>query len=75
MVTVEAPAELRVARLVAERAMSEQEAWDRVRAQASDDERRRVARIVVVNTGSPDDLGAAVDGVWERLGEMGPPGS
>jgi dephospho-CoA kinase len=58
----------RVRRLVEGRGMSEDEARRRIAAQATDDQRRAVADIVLDNDGSLESLRAAVDKVWrERL--------
>jgi len=58
----------RLHRLVQERGMSEDEARRRIAAQATDEQRRAVADIVLDNDGSLEDLRAAVDEVWrERL--------
>ena len=58
----------RLHRLVQERGMSEDEACRRIAAQATDEQRRAVADIVLDNDGSLEDLRAAVDEVWrERL--------
>ncbi len=54
----------RVRRLAADRGMGEDEAYARIRAQASDAERRAVADAVIVNDGSLADLLAQVDAVW-----------
>ena len=65
VLTVEAPAETRVNRLVRERHLSVQEAWERVDAQATDAERREVADAVIVNDGSVSDLSEATGRFWE----------
>jgi dephospho-CoA kinase len=65
VLTVEAPAETRVARLVRERELSVQEAWERIDAQATDAERRDVADAVIVNDGSVNDLTEATGRFWE----------
>ncbi|HEY4615855.1 MAG TPA: dephospho-CoA kinase, partial [Citricoccus sp.] len=65
VLTVEGPAEDRVARLVRERGFSTQEAWARIDAQATDAERREVADEVIVNDGSLNDLGEAVRRFWD----------
>jgi dephospho-CoA kinase len=70
VVVVEADTELRVARL-AERGMAEADARERMAAQASDEQRRAVADVVIENNDSLDDLKAAVDDLWELL--SGPP--
>lgn len=64
VVVVEAAEEVRVARLVGDRGMTEDEARARIAAQATDAERRAVADVVIVNNGSLADLAAAVDAVW-----------
>ena len=67
VVVVDAPAVLRVERLVAARAMSRDEAEARVSAQASDAERLEVADVVLDGTGSDSNLRAQVDDLWARL--------
>lgn len=68
VIVVLADVEVRVARLIADRGMTGDEARARVRAQADDDQRRAVADIVITNNGSLVDLRAQVDQVWrERL--------
>ncbi|MCL1871253.1 MAG: dephospho-CoA kinase [Promicromonosporaceae bacterium] len=66
LVVVDAPVELRVQRLVTSRGMDEESARARVAAQASDDERRSAADVVLDGTHSDDDLRAQVDALWER---------
>lgn len=60
VVTVEAPDEVRVARLVA-RGMDEGDARARMRAQTGEDERRAIADLVVTNDGSLDALAREAD--------------
>ncbi|WP_454048824.1 dephospho-CoA kinase [Cellulomonas sp. Marseille-Q8402] len=67
VVVVQAPAVLRVERLVRTRAMDRGEAERRIAAQASDDERLAVADVVLDGSGAPDDLRAEVDALWDRL--------
>lgn len=68
VIVVLADEPVRVARLVRERAMDPQEAYARIRAQASDEHRRAVADVVIVNNGSLEELYHRVDAVWrERL--------
>lgn len=69
LVLVVAAAETtRVARLVADRGMSEAEAWARIRAQADEAARVAAADVLLRNEGTLDDLRAAVDAVWrDRL--------
>jgi dephospho-CoA kinase len=57
----------RIDRLVRTRGMTEDEARARIRAQATDEQRRAVADVVIVNDGSLADLHARVDEVWRRL--------
>jgi dephospho-CoA kinase len=68
VIVVEADESVRVARLVAGRGMSEQDANARIAAQATDEHRRTVADVVIVNNGSREALDDQVDAVWrERL--------
>jgi dephospho-CoA kinase len=68
VMVVHAPAGERVRRITASRAISEDDAWARVRAQADDDARRVAADVWLDNSGSPDDTVAAVNSVWtDRL--------
>lgn len=67
LVVVDAPAAQRVARIVAERALTSAEARSRVEAQASDDERLAVADVVLDGTGTPQELRDQVDALWERV--------
>ena len=64
VVVVEAPEELRVRRLAADRGMSAEEVRARMASQATDEQRRAVADVVLVNDGTPDDLSAKVDALW-----------
>lgn len=66
VVVVEADLSVRLARLAA-RGMSEDDARERIKAQASDEERRAVADEVIVNNGDLDELRGRVAEVWERL--------
>jgi dephospho-CoA kinase len=66
VLVVEAEKDLRLARL-AERGMAADDAQDRMAAQASDDQRREVADVVIENNDSLEDLTAAVDDLWELL--------
>lgn len=76
VVVVEADPEVRVERLVRYRGMSEREARARIAAQATDEQRRAVADVVIRNDGSLVDLVGKVDEVWrERLERYVRPGS
>jgi dephospho-CoA kinase len=64
VMVVEASEPTRIARLVRDRGMAEEAVRARIAAQASDEQRRAVADVVVVNDGSRAELAAAVDQVW-----------
>jgi dephospho-CoA kinase len=64
VLVVEAPVEVRVARLVEHRGMTADAVNARIAAQASDDERRAVADVVIHNDGTLDELRARVDEFW-----------
>jgi dephospho-CoA kinase len=67
VLVVEADPETRVARLV-QRGLSEEDARARMAAQATDEERRAVADVVLDNSGAPEELAALVDRFWaERV--------
>ena len=66
VVVVEADPELRIARLT-ERGMAADDARERMAAQATDEQRRAVADVVIENNDALDDLKAAVDDLWELL--------
>lgn len=68
VLTVQSDEATRVARLREYRRMSEADAYARIRAQATDEQRRAVADVVLVNESTVDDLLARADRVWdERL--------
>ncbi len=69
VVVVEAPADVRVDRVVAERGGSPEDVRARIAAQASDDERRAVADVVILNDGPVDALAGEVDRLWGRITE------
>jgi dephospho-CoA kinase len=70
VVVVLADEATRVARLVRGRGMTEAEARSRIAAQATDQQRRAVADVVLDNDGTLADLRAAVDRLWsERLAD------
>jgi len=66
VLVVEASVPTRLARL-ADRGMPEDDARNRIAAQASDEQRRAVADAVVRNDGTRDDLRAQVEDVWQRI--------
>ena len=67
VVVVEAGEEVRLARLAESRGMPAAEARSRMAAQATDDQRRAVADVVLANDGDLDDLARQVDVLWDRL--------
>jgi dephospho-CoA kinase len=67
VVTVEAPEEVRVARLVRDRSMTEAQARARIAAQVTDAERADVADIVIPNDGTEDALRERVDRLVDEL--------
>jgi dephospho-CoA kinase len=67
VVVVEAPRELRIARLI-DRGLSEAQARARMASQATDEQRRSIANYVLVNVGSTEELAAEVDALWKKLG-------
>lgn len=68
VVVVGADEEVRLDRLVRDRGMSRQDALARIRAQATDEERRAVADVWLDNSGTPEELLAQVRELWrERL--------
>jgi dephospho-CoA kinase len=70
VLVVAADLETRVARLVA-RGMTEGDARARIAAQATDEQRRAVADVVLDNSGTREQLAAQVDRFWaERVGEV-----
>ena len=64
VIVVLAAEDVRVARLARDRGMTEDDARARIAAQATDEQRREVADIVIVNDGTLDDLRVAVDAAW-----------
>lgn len=68
VVVVETPVRLRIERLARDRGMAADEARSRMATQATDEQRRAVADVVIVNDGTVDDLRAEVDAIWaERV--------
>ncbi|GGH34614.1 dephospho-CoA kinase [Microbacterium album] len=67
IVVAHAPADVRIARMVEHRGLSEQEARSRVASQASDEERLRLADVVIDTSGTMDETIAQTDALWESL--------
>lgn len=66
VVVVLADPEVRIRRLRDTRGMSEEQARSRMATQATDEQRRAVADVVLDNSGTPDQLQAQVDVLWMR---------
>ncbi|MBC7254114.1 MAG: dephospho-CoA kinase [Actinobacteria bacterium] len=64
---VDAPEEEQARRLVEDRGLSPEEAWARIRSQASREERLRCADLVITNDGSLEKLRRQVDRAWEEI--------
>lgn len=72
VIVVDVPVDVQVNRLVALRGMTDSAARARIAAQASREERRAAADVVIDNSGTLDELRAEVDRVWEQLrGQVG----
>jgi dephospho-CoA kinase len=63
VLVVEADPEIRVTRLI-QRGLTAEDARARMAAQASDEQRRAVADVVLDNSGTPEELAAQVDRFW-----------
>jgi dephospho-CoA kinase len=70
VIVVEAPVELRIQRLHAGRGIPEDEARRRIAVQATDEQRRTIARWVVSNDGDLDDLAVQVGQLWASLQKL-----
>jgi dephospho-CoA kinase len=66
VIVVEAPIAVRLSRLV-DRGLTEDDARSRIAAQASDEQRRAVATVLIDNSGSVAELRTQVDAAWQRL--------
>lgn len=67
VVVVDAPVDVQVARLTADRSLSEQEARSRIAAQATREERLAAADQVVANDSTMAELSAGVERLWTQL--------
>lgn len=65
VIVVETEQSIRIDRLVRDRGMSAEEAYQRIRAQTSDALRRAAADALLTNNGGLDELHAAVDALWQ----------
>jgi dephospho-CoA kinase len=66
VVVVFADAEVRLARLVQQRGMAEDDARARIAAQAADEQRRAVADVWLDNSGTPEELAERAREVWDH---------
>lgn len=66
VIVVEAPDDLRLERLEA-RGLPREQALERMKAQATNEQRREAATYLIVNGGSEAELRARVDEVWAEL--------
>lgn len=67
VVAVEAGIETRISRMTTLRGMTAEEATRRIAAQASDDDRRAIADVVIDANGTLDETLAQTDALWENL--------
>ena len=67
VIVVLASEDVRVARLLHDRGMTEADVRARITAQATDEQRRAVADIVIVNDTDMDSLRSQVDAAWASL--------
>lgn len=67
VIVVDAADELRIARLAKYRQMSEEDARARIAAQATREDRLKVATLVIPNEASIEDLDTRVEEIWTRL--------
>jgi dephospho-CoA kinase len=66
VVTVAAPQDLRLQRLIDGRGMDQTQAFARIASQASDEERAAIADVVLDGSGTEDELRAHVDEFWQQ---------
>jgi dephospho-CoA kinase len=67
VILVTAPETLRLERLMARTGLGREEAEARIKSQMPEDEKRKLAKIVIENNGDEDRLDAAVESVWENI--------
>ena len=74
VVVVDAPASVQLDRLTARRGMTREQATARMAAQASREQRRAIAGLVIDNSGSLSELERQVGELWTQLGRLAQPG-
>lgn len=67
VVIAEAPADVRIQRMVELRGMTAEEASQRIANQATDEQRRAVADVIIDTSGTEEHTLAQADALWERL--------
>ena len=67
VIVVDCPEDVAVRRLVEQRGFDEQDARNRIAAQASRDERKAIADVVIDNSGAMEALEAQVDTAWQWI--------
>ncbi|KAM9865007.1 Dephospho-CoA kinase [Leucobacter aridicollis] len=67
VVVADAPVETRVARMVELRGMTEAEARSRIANQASDEDRRAIADVLIDTSGTEQETLEQVDALWRRI--------
>jgi dephospho-CoA kinase len=67
VVVADAPEEQRIQRMVSLRGMAEADARNRIMNQASDEQRRAIADVVIDTSGSEADTLAQVDALWDQV--------
>jgi len=65
VIVVEAAESVRVGRLTADRGMAEADARARIGSQTTDEQRRAVADVLIVNDGTREELDVQVDALWK----------
>ncbi|MCT1366713.1 dephospho-CoA kinase [Rothia sp. p3-SID1597] len=71
VIVVEAPEAARVERLVTTRGMDPDDARSRIRAQATDEQRRAISTWVIDNSGSEEETEEQIDRLWRELVDHG----
>lgn len=67
VVVADAPVETRVARMVELRGMTEADARSRIANQASDEDRRAIADVLIDTSGTEQETLEQVDALWRRI--------
>lgn len=67
VIVVLSPEETRIDRIIARDGLTREEAFARIRAQISDDERRKAATWIIENNGSVQDLDYLVENIFKKI--------